>query len=103
MIHFERLDALAYHGHDMSLVGALAHACDRFVFKLGLEKLWRRVANVDRTIWVIFGHTHIPGIDAESRIANCGGWQRVPFVGPSRTGILVSDKADSPTLVQVAR
>jgi predicted phosphodiesterase len=49
---------LAYHGHDMSHIGALGHAWDRFVSELGLERLWKRLAKVDGSVWVVFGHTH---------------------------------------------
>jgi predicted phosphodiesterase len=102
LIEFDRFEVLVYHGHDTSLIGALGHAWDRFLFKLGLEKAWRRLAQVDPNVWVIFGHTHIPGVDAERRVANCGGWKGVPFVPASRTGILVSETADAPKLVQIA-
>jgi len=103
LIDFDRFQVLAYHGHDMSLVGAFGHAWDRFVSRLSLERLWRRLAKVDWMIWVIFGHTHIPGVDVVSRVANCGGWQRVPLVRPSRTGILISEHEPVPKLVQVAQ
>jgi predicted phosphodiesterase len=97
--HFE---VLAYHGHDMSLVGAFGHGWDRFVSGLGLERMWKRLARIDQTVWVIFGHTHIPGVDIRSRVANCGGWQSVPFVRLSMTGIVVSEQEDAPKLVRVA-
>jgi UDP-2,3-diacylglucosamine pyrophosphatase LpxH len=93
---------LAYHGHDMSRIGALGHAWDRFVSGLGLERLWKRLAKVDGSIWVVFGHTHIPGLDQRSRVANCGGWKRAPLVPPSRTGVLFATQEDDPRLVQIA-
>jgi predicted phosphodiesterase len=96
------LQVIAYHGHDLSHVGAMGHAWDRFVSRLSLERLWKKLAKIDRSIWVIFGHTHIPGVDAEYRVANCGGWQTVPFVSPTKTGILISEHEDVPKLVQIA-
>jgi predicted phosphodiesterase len=98
-----RLEVLAYHGHDISHTGVFAHAWDRFVSELSLERLWKRLAKVDKTVWVVFGHTHIPGIDAGSRVANCGGWLRKPLVTPSGTGILISEGEDAPKLVRIAQ
>jgi predicted phosphodiesterase len=96
------LEVMAYHGHDTSHLGAIGHVWDRFVSRLSLERLWKKLAKVDRSIWVIFGHTHIPGVDAEYRVANCGGWKTLPFVSPSKTGILLSENSDVPKLVQIA-
>jgi UDP-2,3-diacylglucosamine pyrophosphatase LpxH len=93
---------LAYHGHDMSRIGALGHAWDRFVSGLGLERLWKRLAKVDESVWVVFGHTHIPGLDPRTRVANCGGWKRVPLVPQSRTGVLFATQEDDPRLVRIA-
>lgn len=102
LIDCGRLEVLAYHGHDMSHIGALGHAWDKFVSGLSLERLWKRLAKVDKMVWVIFGHTHVPGVDMRSRVANCGGWQRVPFVRPAKTGLLVSDMQTVPELVRIA-
>ncbi len=98
------LDIIAYHGHDLSIIGAVGHAWDRFIAKLSLERVWRRLAKVNETVWVVFGHTHIPGLDDKQRVANCGGWQRVPLlVRPSGTGIFFSQEKGSLQLVQIAR
>ena len=98
-----RVKILAYHGHDLSAIGAFAHAWDRFISKLSLERLWKKLANVDRATWIVFGHTHIPGLDSEERVANCGGWMAVPLlVRPSRTGIFLSQESDLPEIVQIA-
>ena len=102
LIDFGDFEVLAYHGHDLSLKGAIAHAWNRYVSRLGLERMWKRLAKVDRKVWVIFGHTHIPGVDTRSRVANCGGWQKAPFVSPSRTGMLFTEHEDTPRLVQLA-
>jgi predicted phosphodiesterase len=102
LLEFGRFNVLVCHGHDMSQIGAFGHGWDRFVSRLGLEKLWKRLAKVDQDVWVILGHTHIPGVDATTRVANCGGWQSVIFVSPTRTGLLVSETADSPKLVHLA-
>jgi predicted phosphodiesterase len=102
LIDLGDFEVLAYHGHDLSLKGAISHAWNRFVSRLGLERMWKRFAKVDPKVWVIFGHTHIPGVDTRSRVANCGGWENVPFVSPSRTGILFTEHEETLKLVQLA-
>jgi predicted phosphodiesterase len=97
-----RLEVMAYHGHDISHKGTFSHAWDRFVSRLSLERLWKRLAKIDRAVWVIFGHTHVEGVDTRSRVANCGGWLTNPLVRPSRTGILISEQEDTPKLVRIA-
>lgn len=102
LIKMPGFDVVAYHGHDFSRVGALAHACDRFLARLGMEKLWKRLAKVNPSSWVVSGHTHIPGIDIPARVANCGGWQTVPLlVKPARTGLLFIERAANPELVHL--
>ena len=103
LISTKSLELLVYHGHDLSAKGAFGHAWDRFVGRLSLERLWKRMAKVNKSVWVVFGHTHVPGVDLQSRVANSGGWKRVPLlVQPSNTGLLLYDEADSPQLVQIA-
>jgi predicted phosphodiesterase len=61
ILDFKQLRVVAYHGHDLSLRGAVGHGWDRFISKLSLERAWKRLAGVANSDWVIFGHTHIPG------------------------------------------
>ena len=92
---------VAYHGHDLSLKGAVGHGWDRFISQLSLERAWKHLAGVPGQDWVIFGHTHIPGIDAKHRVANCGGWQPKGFlVHPARTGIYISPENESIEIVK---
>ena len=100
-IHCGLCEVMAYHGHDMSLIGAFGHAWDRFASRLSLERLWKRLAKIDKNVWVVFGHTHIPGLDETNRVANCGGWQTKPFVHPTRTGVLFSEGKDTPRSVRI--
>lgn len=102
LFSYGHLRILAYHGHDISAMGAIGHAWSRFIANLSLERLWKRLAKVDNSPWVIFGHTHVPGLDTQYRVANCGGWMRVPvLVNPSGTGILFSSDQEPPQLVQI--
>jgi len=96
LLDFKEMIVIVYHGHDMSWKGAIGHAWDRFISQLSLERIWKRVAGVLDSDWVVFGHTHIPGIDVKHRVANCGGWQPVRFlVHPACTGLLLSPENGS--------
>jgi len=101
ILNFNGMRAVTYHGHDLSLKGAIGHGWDRFISKLSLERAWKRIAGVPEQDWVIFGHTHIPGIDTKHRVANCGGWQSKGFlVHPARTGLYLSPETDSLEVVK---
>jgi predicted phosphodiesterase len=97
---YDGLSVVAYHGHDLSMKGGIAHAINRFISPLIVEKMWKRLARVDVDTWVIFGHTHIPGLDLKSRIANCGAWATYRLVRPTGTGIILN--ANVPMLHLVA-
>jgi len=100
ILDFGQTTVIAYHGHDMSGKGSIGHGWDRFISKLSLESAWKRAAAIPDAYWVIFGHTHIPGIDVKRRVANCGGWQPKRFlVRPARTGLLLSPETGSLEIV----
>jgi predicted phosphodiesterase len=102
ILSFNGMWVVAYHGHDLSLKGAVGHGWNRFISKLSLERAWKHLAGVPGQDWVIFGHTHIPGIDAKHRVANCGGWQSIGFlVHPARTCIYLSPENESIEVVKV--
>jgi predicted phosphodiesterase len=100
LLDFNRMTVIAYHGHDLSWKGAIGHGWDRFISQLSLERAWKRLAGVPDSNWVIFGHTHIPGIDVKHRVANCGGWQSIRFlVHPACTGLFLSPENGSLEIV----
>jgi predicted phosphodiesterase len=99
---FEGLSVVAYHGHDLSMKGGIAHAINRFISPLIVEKMWKRLACIDADTWVIFGHTHIPGLDMKSRIANCGAWATYRLVRPTGTGIILNATMPRLHLVTIA-
>ena len=104
LLDFNQMTVIAYHGHHLSRKGAIGHGWDRFISQLSLERAWKRLAGVPNSNWVIFGHTHIPGIDAKHRVANCGGWQPIGFlVRPACTGLLLSPENDSLEIVHFAQ
>ena len=96
------LSVVAYHGHDLSLKGGIAHGINKFISPLLVEKMWKRLARVDTNTWVIFGHTHIPGLDMKSRIGNCGAWATYRLVRPTGTGIVVNASVPRLHLVTIA-
>ena len=101
ILSFNHLTIIAYHGHDMSRKGAIGHGWDRFISRLSLERAWKHVAGVPESDWVIFGHTHIPGVDVKHKVANCGGWQSIGFlVRPACTGICLSPENGSLEVVK---
>jgi len=102
-LDFKQMTVIAYHGHDLSWKGMIGHGWDRFISPLSLERVWKKLARVPDSDWVIFGHTHLPGIDRKHRIANCGGWQTVRLlVRPACTGILLSPEKGSLEVVNFA-
>jgi UDP-2,3-diacylglucosamine pyrophosphatase LpxH len=103
LLDFKQMRVIAYHGHDLSRKGMISHAWDRFISPLSVERVWRKFARVPDSDWVIFGHTHIPGIDPKHRIANCGGWQTIRLlVQPACTGLLLSPEKASLEIVNFA-
>lgn len=69
-----------------------------FGTKLYLEKRLREKLRLPQSWWLIMGHTHIPGIDHEAKVANTGSWRGTWVHGtpywrpPSHTFILVERK-----------
>ena len=103
ILEINHLRVVAFHGHDLSWKGAIGHAWDRFLSSLSLERAWKRLAGVADSDWVIFGHTHLPGIDEKHRVANCGGWQPKAFlVHPACTGLFLSPEKESLEIVKFA-
>jgi len=96
------LSIVAYHGHDLCMKGGIAHGINRYISPLVVEKMWRRLANVDKNSWVIFGHTHIPGLDTKTRIGNCGAWATYRLVNATRTGIVLNADPPQMHLVKIA-
>jgi len=94
-----QLRAFLTHG-DMALRnGAHAFLVNAVALLLGeklyLEKTLRRKLRLPSDWWLVMGHTHIPGIDREARVANTGSWRvswsfGIPYWRPpSTTYILI--------------
>lgn len=85
------------HGDYASRDGGIAATINRILKLLGvdlfLEKLLRKILKIEENSWLIMGHTHMPGIDESSRVANCGAWGRHILRKESNTAILVDGKS----------
>ena len=72
-----RLEAVVYHGHDMSNRGAYGHLWDRFVSRLSLERVWKHFAKVDKSVWIIFGHTTFQELTRGAESQTAGGGRAI--------------------------
>jgi len=52
------------------------------------------VLKVPDDAWLICGHTHLPGIDRNCRIANTGSWKGKISVKPTYTAVIVDTEKD---------
>jgi len=88
------------HGEIVVPNGAVAFVintvADLLGKKLYLErKLKEKIQS--KNSWLVMGHTHIPGIDYEAKVANTGSWRSKWLLGlpywrrPTRTGVLVKN------------
>ncbi len=88
------------HGEIVIPNGAVAFVVNTVAALLGRElyiekKLKERIRS--ESSWLVMGHTHIPGIDYEAKVANTGSWRSKWLLGlpywrrPTRTGVLVKN------------
>ena len=67
------------HGDSAVGSGALAYMINRAMRALGenlyVEKRLKATLGLPSRVWLVMGHTHMPGIDPEARVANTGGWK----------------------------
>ena len=89
-IHVGGVKALIMHG-DKAFNAQIAHAINRIVGKPLVEALWKRLIGVEGDTWLIASHSHVPGIDSDSKVANTGSWLKSTILSPETgTGIIVS-------------
>ncbi|MEM3381801.1 MAG: hypothetical protein QXQ11_06585 [Candidatus Bathyarchaeia archaeon] len=92
VFHIHGLTIVGLHG-DQAFGGPVGFAISIATRNLVLEKVWKTHMNMPHEVWVIMGHTHIPGIDRDARVANTGGWTEVSFnIVPRSKGIIVDEK-----------
>jgi hypothetical protein len=84
---------LAHHGIHRSRRGPVACAVNYFSSYPILEHLWRKRVGIPEDIWVFFAHSHIPKLNPDLKIANCGGFSEIPIIQPPLgVGILVDEQ-----------
>lgn len=98
---FGETHIFAVHSDQFNRTGIVPCAISYFSKLFGkpliLEKIWKSLVGIEKDDWLITGHSHIPAIDYESKIANCGSWTGVPLLNPvlkipTKTGILFEGK-----------
>lgn len=84
------------HGDYASRDGGVAATINRmlklFGRKLFLEKLLRKILKLEENSWLVMGHTHIPGIDNLSKVANCGAWSKHFLRKETNTAVLIENE-----------
>ena len=73
---------VAYHGdqlHGGIIGGGISWLAGKFGFPLPLERLGKKRFGIDEDTWVMNGHSHVPGIDQQARVANTGSFVGAPF------------------------
>jgi|GEM_PF-1205772 len=91
IFHIRGLTIIGLHG-DRAFGGPIGFAVSITTRNLLLERMWKTRMNIPHEVWVIMGHTHIPGIDHDARVANTGGWTEIPFnLAPKAKCIIVDE------------
>jgi len=70
---------LAHHGVHRSRFGSVAFLINYFISYPLLEQLWRKRAGIPEDIWIFTGHSHITKLYPDLKIANCGGFKKIPL------------------------
>lgn len=91
----ERVPAVAFHGHQLYggiIGGGVSWLVQKIGYPLLLERLAKKQLGIPNDLWLITGHSHVPGIHPESKTANTGSFAGVPFNWlfrvPAGTGLL---------------
>lgn len=88
------------HGDYVSRNGAIARVLNK-ISRLWLERKLRGILDVPRDAWLICGHTHIPSIDRELRIANTGGWKGKLWIKPTYTVVTIDNRIGEVSLEEI--
>ncbi|MBS7626747.1 hypothetical protein KEJ51_06910 [Candidatus Bathyarchaeota archaeon] len=92
IFHAHGLTIIGLHG-DQAFGGPIGFAVSIVTRNLLLERIWKAHMNIPPGFWVIMGHTHIPGIDHDAKVANTGGWTDIPFnIAPRAKAVIVDEK-----------
>jgi len=92
IFEIDGLNVAAHHG-DYIADGFVNCVISYFSKKLGkpliLERSWKGAISLNEDYWLITGHSHIPAVDYEHRVANPGAWVPVPIIGGDLKNILI--------------
>ena len=75
-------NVVAYHGHQLHggvIGGGISWLAEKFGQDLVLEKLGKKRFDIPADTWVVAGHSHVPGIDQEAKVANTGSFVGAPL------------------------
>ena len=73
---------VAYHGHQLHggvIGGGISWLAKKIGLEVPLEKLGKKRFDIPADTWVVNGHSHVPGIDQASKVANTGSFVGAPF------------------------
>lgn len=95
----DSLEVVALHGnelHDGVIGGGVSWLVGKLGMPLPLERLGKRHFGIEEKTWFFAGHSHVPGLDQESRTGNTGSFVGAPlndlvFRLPIGTGIMVEN------------
>lgn len=77
------------HGDYFAKDGGTPYLINRLGINLLYERLTKMILRAQDKDWLILGHSHLPGIDNENKVANSGNWiNRV--LDASDTGVLLT-------------
>ena len=76
------------HGDYVVRNGLIASLMNRLLGG-SYDRLVRSVIGAREGDWVVIGHTHVPGINSELRIANTGSWIN-RFINTTDTAVIIN-------------
>ena len=75
-------EIIAFHGgqlHEGIFGGGIAWLAKKIGQEVVLEKLGKKRFDIPADTWVVSGHSHVPGIDQASKVANTGSFVGAPL------------------------
>ena len=81
------------HGDYVVRNGLIASLMNKLLGGL-YDRLVRSVIGAREGDWVVIGHTHVPGINNELRIANTGSWIN-RFISATDTAVIINGLSDA--------
>ena len=76
------IPVVAYHGHQLHggvVGGGISWLASKIGQEVVLEKLGKKRFDIPADTWVVNGHSHVPGIDQASKVANTGSFVGAPL------------------------